>query len=122
MELALLAEYKRLLLNIRKNNATRQVYNQPIIEEQSEEAASTVQDVQQSTRRTERTRAVVHLRRDIIKEYERMAEAEEVFEELVRTLQEELDAAGVRIDELRAAKDYQTFTSERLIMAEILPP
>jgi hypothetical protein len=75
MELALLAEYKRLLLNIRKNNATRQVYNQPIIEEQSEEAASTVQDAQQSARRTERTRAVVQLRRDIIKEYERMTEA-----------------------------------------------
>lgn len=69
MELALLSEYKRLLLNIRKNNATRQVYNQPIIEEQSEEAASTVQDVQQTSRRTERTRAVVQLRRDIIKEY-----------------------------------------------------
>lgn len=51
-----------------------------------------------------------------------MSEAEEVFEELVRTLQEELDAAGLRIDELRAAKDYQTFTAERLIMAEILSP
>jgi hypothetical protein len=68
MELALLAEYKRLLLNIRTDNATRQVYNQPIIEEQSEEAASTVQE-QPSARRTERTRAVVQLRRDIIKEY-----------------------------------------------------
>jgi hypothetical protein len=51
-----------------------------------------------------------------------MVEAEEVFEELVRTLQEELEAAGLRIDELRAAKDYQTFTAERLLMAEILPP
>lgn len=64
----------------------------------------------------------MQLRRDIIKEYERMTEAEDVFEELVRTLQEELDAAGLRIDELRAAKDYQTFTAERLIMTEILPP
>jgi hypothetical protein len=35
MELAMLTEYKRLLLNIRKGSATRQVYNQPIIEEQS---------------------------------------------------------------------------------------
>ena len=42
MELAMLTEYKRLLLNIRKGSATRQVYNQPIIEEQSEEAASTI--------------------------------------------------------------------------------
>lgn len=72
MELTLLAEYKRLLLNIRKDNATRQVYNQPIIEEQSEEAASTVMDAQQSARRTERVRSVVQLRRDIIKDYERM--------------------------------------------------
>lgn len=71
MELAMLTEYKRLLLNIRKGSATRQVYNQPIIEEQSEEAASTILEQPTLSRRSERTRPIVQMRRDIIKDYER---------------------------------------------------
>lgn len=120
MELAILADYKKLLLNIRKGGAaSRQVYNQPIIEEQSEDAASSVQEPI-TTRRSERPRSIVQMRKEIIKDFERTSEAEELFEELVRILQEEVEAAGKRIDEVRSEKDYEHFIAERLVMSEIL--
>jgi hypothetical protein len=76
-ELYAVSEYKLLLLNIRKGskNNVNQIYNQPIIEERSEDANSTYWDgptLKTSDRGKDRT--IVQMRKEIIKEFERCSE------------------------------------------------
>jgi hypothetical protein len=73
-----------------------------------------------ATRRSERVRSVVQMRKEIIKDFERTSEVEELFEDLVKVLQEEVEGAGQRIDEVRSSKEYGNFIAERLVMSEIL--
>ena len=122
MELNIVSEYKKLLLNIRKNSSNNQVYNQPIIEEESEDAYSTVMEEPLSKRSEKlKDKTVVQLRKEIIRDFERCMEVEEILEDMMKAFQSEIECTGNKIDSIRFEKEYENFISEKLVMSEILP-
>jgi hypothetical protein len=79
----------------------KQVYNQPIIEEKSEEGNTTIHDMQSKSIKVDRLsvdKGVTQLRKDKIKEFHACLEIEEHFFNFLAIFQEELNCFGSSID------------------------
>lgn len=74
------------------------------------------------TNRSERPaeRNMIMDRKEIIKEEEKVVALESFLNGFLKALQQEIKAAGDRIDEMRSAPEYQHFINDKLSMTEIL--
>jgi len=75
----------------------KQIYNQPIIEEKSEDGVTTVYDLPSRSIKTERLsidKWITQMRKEKIKEFHACLEIEEHFFNFVKIFQEEINSFG----------------------------